>query len=115
LRKLIVRTAIGLACAAGGLLSAHGAGADAMAQAALAGQADQVSTLLAQGVDPDLRYAHGRTALMIAARAGHYETVRRLLIGGATKSLKDSDGKTALDLAAEFRHADLVALMQEGS
>lgn len=114
-KQLILGAALSLACAYAPLAGAQGANAASIVQAAGAGQPDQVSALLAQGVSPDARDANGRTALMAAASARHYETVRRLLIGGADKSLRDKQGKTALDLARENRHLDLVALMQEAS
>lgn len=115
MKKLILRTALSLACASTLVATAQAADTAPIALAASVGQADKVTALLAQGVNPDARYSNGRTALMIAAAAGHYETVRRLLSGGATKDLKDNDGKTALDLARDNKHADLVALMQEAS
>ena len=115
LKKLLLRTVLSLASASPLMATAQAADIAPIALAASAGQADKVTALLAQGVNPDARHANGRTALMIAAAAGHYETVRRLLIGGAIKNLKDNDGKTALDLAIENKHVDLVALMQEAS
>lgn len=116
MKQLILQTALSLVCAASPMAHAQGGTAVApIAQAAGAGQADTVAALLAQGANPDVRDAQGRTPLMLAASAGHYETVRRLLSAGAQKNLKDNDGKTALDLASEHRHMDLVALMREAS
>ncbi len=115
MKKLILRTALSLACASSLMATAQAADTAPIALAASAGQADKVTALLAQGVNPDARYSNGRTALMLASAAGHYETVRRLLIAGANKNLKDNDGKTALDLATENKHVDLIALMQEAS
>lgn len=115
MKKLLLRTALSLACASSLAVNAQGANTAPIMAAASAGQADKVTELLAKGVNPDARDANGQTALMIAASAGHYETVRRLLIGGATKNLTDPNGKTALDLAAEHQHVDLIALMREAS
>lgn len=115
MKKLLLRTALCLACVSSFVVNAQGASTAPIMLAASAGQADKVSELLAEGASPDARDANGQTVLMIAASAGHYETVRRLLIGGATKDLKDNNGKTALDLATEHRHVDLIALMREAS
>ncbi|WP_157900317.1 ankyrin repeat domain-containing protein [Rhodoferax koreense] len=115
MKKLLLRTALSLACVFSVAAVAQGANTAPLMQAAGAGEADKVSALLAKGADPDARDANGQTALMLAASAGHYETVRRLLIGGANKQLQDPSGKTALDLATEHHHVDLIALMREAS
>ena|SRR5215216_6516589 len=90
---------------------------DALLQAARAGNADTVRSLLASpnadvnGVDE-----HGNTPLIEAARFGHDDVVTALLIARADVKVKNNEGKTALILAAENGHDETVRkLMQAGA
>ena len=104
-----------------------------------AGEFQQVQTLIAQGVDPDLytttvrvcpdpcarsgvtplpahfacRLAlqHGTTALIAAVEKGHTATVRVLLEAGANPSVKNDLGEEPLALAKSHGHKDIMLML----
>ena len=69
--------------------------------AARHGDADRVAERLSWGIDPNCRFARGRTLLIANARGfcPSAATVRALLDSGADPSLMDEAGLTALDYA----------------
>lgn len=89
----------------------------AVHQAALAGDAERISALVANGADVNATDANGRTALMIAASAGKTSVVDVLLTRGANPNVTDSkDGRTALIIATEGGHGDVArALLSKGA
>jgi ankyrin repeat protein len=90
---------------------------DALFQAARAGNADTVKSLLASpNVDVNGVDEHGNTPLIEAARFGHDDVVTALLIARADVKVKNNEGKTALILAAENGHDETVRkLTQAGA
>src|SRR4051812_6044318 len=90
--------------------------------AALAGNALQVSAALERGFDINLRDSRGipkmRTALMHAADKGHLEVCRILLSRGAKTEVKDKGlgmdfpgGNTALLLSLKSRYLEVAELL----
>lgn len=69
--------------------------------AAKRGDADLVTERISWGIDPNCRWAKGRTPLMANIRGScpSVATIRALLAGGADPSLMDDAGLTALDYA----------------
>jgi ankyrin repeat protein len=87
---------------------------DALLQAARAGNADTVRTLLASpNVDVNGVDDHGNTPLIEAARFGHDDVVTALLIAKADVRVKNREGKTALMLAAENGHDESVRMLTQ--
>ena len=87
---------------------------DALLQAARAGNADTVRTLLASpNVDVNGVDDHGNTPLIEAARFGHDDVVTALLIAKADVKIKNDEGKTALILAAENGHDETVRMLTQ--
>ena len=72
-----------------------------LALAAQRGDADLVAERLSWGIDPDCRFAGGRTPLIANVRGSSPSaaTVRALLKHGADPGLTDESGLTALDYA----------------
>lgn len=80
-----------------------------VADAAQAGDVDQVRTLLQQGADVNAAQPDGLTALHWASMNNHGEIVDVLLYAGATvKPLTRVGGYTPLHLAARAGHAEIV-------
>lgn len=71
------------------------------------------SLLLANRVDPSLRYGYyGKTALLLAAEKGHYRVVELLLHSGKVgPDHRDALGCTPLSLAAHYGHEAIVKLL----
>ena len=72
--------------------------------AARNGKGGKVRSLLAGGVNPNIKDADGRTPLHLAAANGHQLTAGTLLKHGAKINAKDSMGRTPLDLATSASH-----------
>lgn len=72
---------------------------------AFAGQADasvqEVRSLLARGVSPNVPDSNGRTAVHAAAAAGALDMLRAILAGGGNPRIRDKDGGTPLHLASD--------------
>lgn len=89
------------------------AAARALAEAAEAGDAARVSTLVASGAFADARLRGGETPLMRASARGYADVARALLDAGADASARRTDGFTPLILAAFFGHEEVVRLLLE--
>lgn len=68
-------------------------------QAAEAGDAERVLTLLSNGADVNARNGHQSTPLIRATSQEHANVVKLLLHNQANAALKDDEGCTALDRA----------------
>lgn len=89
------------------------AAARALAEAAEAGDAARVVSLVASGAFADARLRGGETPLMRASARGYSDVVRALLDAGADASARRADGFTPLILAAFFGHEEVVRLLLE--
>lgn len=89
------------------------AAARALAEAAEAGDAARVSSLVASGAFADARLRGGETPLMRACARGYSDVARALLDAGADASARRADGFTPLILAAFFGHEETVRLLLE--
>ena len=97
-----------------GVLSAPVATAEDVSRllgAASAGDAAEVSSLLAAGSDPNGQDDEGVSALHVAATKGHVEVVQALLNSGAEVDLQEFDGDTALVNASAFGRTAVVELL----
>lgn len=86
--------------------------------AARKGELAQVSTLLADGADPNEQDGEGATALFVAARWGRTGVVEILLENGAdplivAKSPYGSGG-TAIHIASQRGHVEIVEMLLDG-
>ncbi len=70
----------------------YGNGTTALNQAALHGQLDAVTVLLAAGAEIDARCFGGWTALNLAANHAHFDVVRTLLTAGADGTIANREG-----------------------
>ena len=97
-----------------GLASEKGAGASAaLLNAATKGVTGTVKSLLAEGIDPNVRNAVGWTPLMLAAAEGHTDTVAVLLEAGADPNAENTLGRTALMFASIYGQDTIVRLLLE--
>ena len=84
--------------------------------AAYKGDTEEISQLIAEGVEIDGKNEYGNTALMIAAQKGHLEIVKSLIAGGADVNQRNRVGITALMFAAKRGHLEIVkALLAAGA
>ncbi len=67
-----------------------------------------VSTMLKNGVDPNLRDENGNTALIIAAQTSNVQAITVLLEQGADLNItvKNNDGLTAVDIAEKIKDSN---------
>ena len=79
--------------------------------AAKAGNAKQVESLIAAGTEVDQKDVAEKTALFWAADAGQMEVVRLLVAKGADVNAKDFLGLTVLAVAVRAEHDAIVALL----
>jgi len=85
---------------------------DQLFEAARAGDAALVASLLDKGADVNAKFRYGTTALFKAAERGHANVVKVLLDRGADATIKDTFYKaTAMTWALDNDHADVVALL----
>jgi hypothetical protein len=89
------------------------AAARALTEAAEAGDAVRVASLVASGAFADARLRGGETPLMRASARGYADVARALLDAGADASARRADGFTPLILAAFFGHEEVVRLLLE--
>lgn len=69
-------------------------------QFARSGEAEQLASLLSQGMPPNLRNERGDSLLMLACYHGHCDAARALLESGADAELENDAGQTPLAGAA---------------
>ncbi|NNM53492.1 MAG: ankyrin repeat domain-containing protein [Spirochaetales bacterium] len=74
------------------------------------GSQDVLSTLLAQGGDPNARDSNGTPALFWAAREGRIDLVNMLLKAGALSRATDALGSSWVSAAAQAPHLALLKL-----
>jgi hypothetical protein len=81
-------------------------------EAARAGDAALVASLLDKGADVNAKFRYGATALFKAAERGHANVVKLLLERGADATIKDTYyGATAMTWALDKGHAEVVKLL----
>jgi hypothetical protein len=81
-------------------------------EAARAGDAALVASLLDKGADVNAKFRYGTTALFKAAERGHANVVKLLLERGADATIKDTYyGATAMTWALDKGHAEVVKLL----
>ncbi len=81
-------------------------------EAARAGDAQMVASLLDKGADVNAKFRYGTTALFKAAERGHAKVVKVLLDRGADATIRDTFyGATAMTWALDHSHAEVVALL----
>jgi len=90
----------------------NGTGYNALTGAVASGHTAIVAWLLANGADPNYRYAAGYSPLLTAAANGHLGIVSLLLASGADLHAKTNDGKTALSFAQERGHAEVTDFLR---
>ena len=96
-------------------VATNGSGYTALTGAVAGGHTEVVAWLLAQGADPNYRYAAGYSPLLTAAANGHLAIVELLLARGADTRAVTNEGKTALFLATERKHPEVAAVLQSQS
>ena len=77
------------------------------------GKTAEVQNLLEQGVNPNIRVAHGQTLLMIAVQKGYLSIAKLLLENGANIAAVDHNGKTAILLARETQQVEMVKFLND--
>ncbi|MGX4642618.1 ankyrin repeat domain-containing protein [Massilia sp. SYSU DXS3249] len=82
-------------------------------QYARTGDAGELSTLLGQGLPPNLRNERGDSLLMLACYHGHLPAARALLDAGADPELLNDAGQTPLAAAAFKGDAACASLLLE--
>jgi uncharacterized protein len=87
--------------------------AHSLLDAARAGDAPALLSLIDQGAPVNLRDGSGNSALMLAAYHGHAELVRELAARGADVDLKNDRGQSPLAGAAFKGFADVAAVLLE--
>jgi ankyrin repeat protein len=111
---VILALAVGLAGCAQARRAERSPETDALLQAARAGHADTVKSLLAGGrADANGRDERGNTPLIEAASAGHDDVVQALLVARADPNAKNDEGQTALSLAARGGHDEVIRLLRQ--
>jgi ankyrin repeat protein len=93
-------------------VATNGTGYNALTGAVASGHTAIVSWLLANGADPNYRYAAGYSPLLTAAANGHLGIVSLLLASGADLHAKTNDGKSALSFAQERGHAEVTDFLR---
>lgn len=84
--------------------------------AANAGNTQQISKLISQGLDVNVANAERETALHMAAARGHFEAVMLLVRNGANVNAQTVKNWIPLHHAVRFRHPNIVNfLMQRGA
>lgn len=79
--------------------------------AAKSGDAKTAARLLAEGADPGVQDAFGRSASSWAAQGGHVDIMRLLIGAGADVNVRNESGLTPLMFAAQNGHTVVVALL----
>ena len=81
---------------------------DQFVEAVAVDRSDEVTALLARGMDPNTVDPHGDPMLVVAARAGFEPTFDALLRAGAKVDAKNGFGDTAIMVAALGGHLTIV-------
>jgi len=84
---------------------------DPLVDAAWAGLLDEVSELLAQAADPNVRDERGTSPLSAATRQYHHEVMRILIAAGGDAHEVTDHGGSLLALAASHGHIDGVRVL----
>ena len=87
------------------------AAADALREAALSGDLQEVKKLLASGIPADVADPDGRTPLMLSAFNGHSSIVLELIGRDAAVDQKDLEGRTALMYASSGPFPETVKIL----
>ncbi len=96
-------------------VATNGSGYNALTGAVASGHTEIVKWLLANGAEPNYRYANNYSPLLTAAANGHLEILKALLAHGADLHAKTNDGKNAVAYAEERSHKEVAAfLLQQG-
>ena len=83
-------------------------------EAARAGDAALVASLLDKGADVNAKFRYGTTALFKAAERGHTDVVKLLLARGADVTIKDTFyGATAMTWALDQKHVAVIEALLE--
>lgn len=93
--------------------AAVGQSYEAFLRAVEAGDARQVSELLAKGMDPNTSDQGGHTALMIASRLGHESLVALLVERRADIGRRSPQGDSALMMASLKGHLGVARILVE--
>ncbi len=97
-------------------VSLHGSVVKDLMEAAYAGDAPLVNSLLEKGPDINYQGKNGRTPLFMASGQGHEAVVQALLAKGAETDLQDDHGATPLFFASQQGHEAVVqALLDNGA
>jgi ankyrin repeat protein len=88
-----------------------GCAASPLHMAAERNDVSQVKSLLAEGVNINIRDDDGATPLHLAARAGHLKVVELLLANGAAVNAKNRYSSTPLHWSVYSNHIDVVKLL----
>lgn len=96
-------------------VATNGSGYNALTGAVASGHTEIVKWLLANGAEPNYRYANGYTPLLTAAANGHLEILKALLAHGAELHAKTNDGKNALAYAEERGNKEVAAFLLQQS
>ena len=86
--------------------------AQALQQAAAAGNVPELQVLMAQKANVNARDSSGRTALMLAVLHGQRSAVDTLIAAGADPNAADSQGTTPLKAAMEADQPEIVAALR---
>ena len=70
-----------------------------------------LNSLIAEGMDPNVRNDRGQAVLHMAADNGHREAIQVLLAEGANLNVQDGDGWTALHYAADNGHLEAIRVL----
>ena len=92
-------------------VATNGSGYNALTGAVASGHTEIVKWLLANGAEPNYRYASGYTPFLTAAANGHLDILKALLACGADLHAKTNDGKNALAYAEERNHKEVAAFL----
>ena len=84
---------------------------EAAAELARQGKAAELSALLKDGLEVNLRDAKGNTLLMLASYHGRAEVVKLLLKSGATVDLRNDKGQTPLGGVAFKGYVEIATLL----
>lgn len=95
------------------LAKRYAAAAETLIDAACAGDARGVLSMLRKGVDPNTRDENGYPVIALAALGGHLTSVAALVHAGADVNLPDGEGNTPLRWAAEQGRLEVAAFLLE--